>query len=70
MELIINLYQEKADQALAEMRKAMQEYEATKDSVWLIISMEWEIKAHYYLSLAEQVLEALSCHPKDEKVQL
>ncbi len=57
MELIINLYQEKADHALAEMHKAMQEYEATYDSDWLILSMEWEIKARHYLDLAEQALE-------------
>ncbi len=57
MELIINLYQEKADHALAEMQKAMQEYEATNDSDWLIISMEWEISARRYLDLAEQALE-------------
>lgn len=57
MELIINLYQEKADQALAAMQKAMQEYEATQDSDYLTISLEWELSAYHYLALAEQALE-------------
>jgi hypothetical protein len=54
MELIINLYQEKADQALAAMQKAMQEYENTQDSDWLDVSLEWELRAHQYLALAEK----------------
>lgn len=57
MELIITLYQEKADQALAQMQKAMQEYETTHDSDLLELSLELEISAHYYLALAEQALE-------------
>ncbi len=57
MELIINLYQEKADQALAAMQKAMQEYESTLDREWLDISFEWELSAYRYLALAEQALE-------------
>jgi hypothetical protein len=57
MELIIDFYQEKADQALAAMQKAMQEYESTQDSDWLDISLEWEISAYHYLALAEQALE-------------
>lgn len=56
MELIITLYQEKADRALAAMQKAMQEYESTHDSYWLEISLEWEISAYHYLTLAEQAL--------------
>lgn len=59
MELIINLYQEKADQALAEMYKAMLEYEATNDGHWLAISFEKVLSAHCYLTLAEKALESL-----------
>ena len=57
MELIITFSQEKADQALAAMQKAMQEYESTQDSDWLDVSLEWEVSAYHYLALAEQALE-------------
>ncbi|HEU5382233.1 MAG TPA: hypothetical protein VFV38_43015 [Ktedonobacteraceae bacterium] len=57
MELIINLYQEQTDQALAAMQKARREYESTQDSDWLDVSLEWELSAYHYLKLAEQALE-------------
>lgn len=59
MELIINLYQEKADQALAHMLEAMQEYEVIHDSDLLELSLEWELRAYHYLSLAEKALESI-----------
>lgn len=59
MELIITLYQEKADQALAGMYRAMKQYEATQDSDWLEISLAWEGSAYHYLALVEQALEAI-----------
>lgn len=70
MELLINLYQENADHALVEMQRAMREYEDTQDSDCLMLSLEWEIKAHYYLNLAEQALEDFSCCPKGEKAPI
>ena len=59
MELMINLYQENADYALNEMQRAMQEYERTQDSDWLMLSFEWQEQAYHYLSLAEQALLSL-----------
>ena len=59
MELIINLYQEKADKAIGAMLKARKEYKATQDSYWLLIFLEWEAIATSYLTLAEQVLESI-----------
>lgn len=56
MELIITRYQEKADQALAQMQKAMQEYDITHDSDLLELSLEWELSAYRYLSLVEEAL--------------
>lgn len=54
MELIITLYQEKADQAIDEMLKAWDQYEATKSKVWLYLYLEFEARATRYLTLLEE----------------
>ena len=51
MELIINLYQEKADEAIDEMLQAWDQYEATKSQIWLHLYHEFESKATHYLAL-------------------
>ena len=57
MELIINCYQEKADQTIDAMLKAMDQHEATQDSDWLLLAMELEAQACFYLSLVEKARE-------------
>jgi hypothetical protein len=57
MEYIINHYQDEAAKAITAMNKAMQQYKATHDSDWLLLSLEWEAHAHRYLSMAEYALE-------------
>jgi hypothetical protein len=54
MELIITLYQEKADKAIDEMLKAWDQYEATKSVIWLHLYCEFEARATRYLTLLEQ----------------
>jgi hypothetical protein len=54
MELIITLYQEKADQAIDEMLKAWDQYEATKSAIWLHLYREYEARATRYLMLLEE----------------
>ncbi len=54
MELIITLYQEKADHAIDEMLKAWDQYEATKSEIWLQLYCEFEARATLYLMLVEE----------------
>ncbi len=54
MELIITLYQEKADKAVDEMLKAWDRYEATKSEIWLRLYREFEARATRYLTLLEE----------------
>ena len=59
MEHLLNYYQDQAERSLSAMHRAMQRYEATQDSDWLMISFEWEANAYRYLELAEHILEFL-----------
>ena len=54
MELMINLYQEKADEAIDEMLKAWDQYEATKGTIWFHLYCEFEARAIRYLTLLEE----------------
>lgn len=55
MEMIINLYQEKADRAIDEMLNAWDRYEATQSSHWLEMYRQHESAAIRYLTLLEGV---------------
>lgn len=54
MELIITLYQEKADKAIDDMLKAWDQYEATQREIWLDLYREFEARATRYLMLVEE----------------
>ena len=55
MELIITLYQDKADRAVDEMLKAWESYEATESNHWLEIYHQHEAAAVRYLTLLEKI---------------
>ncbi|MGH2478374.1 MAG: hypothetical protein ACRDHW_01765 [Ktedonobacteraceae bacterium] len=55
MELIITLYQDKADHAIDEMLKAWDSYEATKSNHWVEVYHQHEAAAVRYLTLLEGV---------------
>ena len=54
MELIITLYQEKADKAIDNTLKTWDQYEATKSEIWLYLYREFEARATRYLTLLEE----------------
>lgn len=54
MELIITLYQEKADKAIDNMLKAWDQYKATRSEIWLHLYFEFEARATRYLTLLEE----------------
>lgn len=54
MELIITLYQEKADKAVDDMLKAWDQYEVTRSAIWLQLYREFEPRATRYLTLLEE----------------
>jgi hypothetical protein len=55
VEVIINLYQDKADRAVDAMLKAWESYEATKSNHWLEEYHRHEAAAVRYLTLLEGV---------------